>query len=244
MRDILSMVDPTVFGQAQRIERMVRALGKALDYSPIWELEVAALLCQIGQVTLPEDVRTFSNQPNKLNPHEIKLIERIPDVSAALLKHIPGFDTISEIVALQDKRFDGTGHPAIAVAGRDIPLGSRIIRLVRDVLKMEDSGLTRRAALEQCLNMPGHHDPTILELAVDHFAGIEFIEELVSFAALRAGMITRSAIHDNAGRMMVAPGLEITPALLSSLENIHWRTGIKEPIEVRYSIEVPPANFS
>ncbi|HIA03383.1 MAG TPA: response regulator [Myxococcales bacterium] len=244
MRDILSMVDPAVFGQAQRMERMARYLGEALGYSPIWELEVAALLCQVGCVTLPEDVRAFSDQPERLNPRELKLVEHVPDVSASLLKHIPGFEPIAEIVAWQDKRFDGTGHPPVAVVGTDIPLGARIIRLVRDVLNMEDAGLTRRAALKRCENMPGHHDPVVLAAAIEHFARIVIVEKLVSFGGLETGMITRSAIHDKSGRMMVAAGLEITPPLLAGLENVHFRVGLKEPFEVKVIIHTAPGSMT
>ena len=100
MRDILSMADPPAFGQAQRMERVVRELGEAIDYTPLWELEVAALLCQIGRVTLPEDVRALISKPQKLSIRDAKLVRHIPDVGAQLLSHVPGFERVSEIVRL------------------------------------------------------------------------------------------------------------------------------------------------
>ena len=233
MRDILSMIDPDVFGHAQRLERLAKQMGEAVGYKPIWELEVAALLCQVGRVTLPEDIRALSLQTQKLKSHEMQQVKRVPEIGASLLKHIPGFNRISDIVGWQDKRFDGTGLPATPVSGGQIPLGSRIIRLIRDLLVLEDGGLSRRAALEECKNRPGHYDPELVELAHELFTGDDSVEKLVTMRDLSVGMITRSSIVDTAGRVMVAPGQEITSMMLASLANFHSRVGLVEPFEVR-----------
>jgi response regulator RpfG family c-di-GMP phosphodiesterase len=241
MRDILSMVDPPVFGQTRRMERVVRQLGEAIDYAPLWELEVAALLCQVGRVTLPEDVRTLSSQPHKLGPRDAKLVRHIPDVGAQLLDHVPGFERVSEIVAWQDKRFDGTGHPSEAVSGSDIPLGARILRLVRDLLTLEDGGLGRRAALEVCRGRPGHYDPELIEVALDIFVSDESMDQLVNLRELTPGMMTRSSICDTSGRVMVAPGQELTPTMIARLKNFQERLGLVEPFEVRLPTPRPEA---
>jgi response regulator RpfG family c-di-GMP phosphodiesterase len=239
MRDVLSMVDPDSFGRAKRIERMVQEIGNKVGYDPIWELEVAAILCQIGRVVLPEELRKAAHQPSRLRPADRKLLETIPEVSASLIEHIPEFERIGEIVAWQDKRFDGTGAPNIPITGTEIPLGSRIIRLVRDVIEFEDGGLTRRAAVNYCAELPGHHDPELLEVARGLYATLETMEKLVSFSELKAGAVTRSAIHDKNGRRLVAAGMEITAPLLASLESFHLRVGLVEPFEVKFAVTGP-----
>jgi response regulator RpfG family c-di-GMP phosphodiesterase len=237
MRDILSMAEPTIFGQSQRMERMARDLGQEIGYSPLWELEVATLLAQVGRVTIPNEVNALAETPHKLNAKEKRLLQSVPDIGSSLLGHIPGFERISEIVGYQDKRFDGTGYPAGQRSGKDIPLGSRIIRLVRDVLKGEEGGLNRRAALRQCEDMPGHHDPDLLELATTLFTEQAVALELLPLRDLRPGMLTCSSIMDSTGRVMVAPGLELTAPLLKSLENFHARVGLIEPFEVQIPTE-------
>ena len=239
MRDVLSMVDPESFGRAKRIEKMVQEIGREVNYDPIWELEVAAILCQLGRVVLPEEVRTASHQPSRLLPADRKLLETIPEVSASLIEHIPEFERIGEIVAWQDKRFDGTGVPNIPISGEEIPLGSRIIRLVRDVIDFEDGGLTRRAAVNYCSELPGHHDPALLDVATSLYATLETLETLVSFRELQPGAVTRSAIHDKNGRRLVAAGMEITAPLLASLESFHLRVGLVEPFEVKLAVTRP-----
>ena len=135
--------------------------------------------------------------------------------------------------AWQDKRYDGTGHPEKPVSGEDIPFGARILRLVRDVLTLEDGGLGRRAALEACAGRPGHYDPEIIEAALEVFVSGNGLERLVNVRDLAPGMVTRSAIYDSTRRMMVASGQELTPALIARLENFHERIGLVEPFEVR-----------
>jgi HD-GYP domain-containing protein (c-di-GMP phosphodiesterase class II) len=237
----LSMAEPTIFGQSQRMERMARELGEELGYSPLWELEVATLLSQVGRVTIPNEVNALAETPHKLNAKEKRLLQSVPDIGSSLLGHIPGFERISEIVGYQNKRFDGTGHPAGQRSGKEIPLGSRIIRLVMDVLKLEEGGLNRRAALRQCKDMPGHHDPDLLELATQLFNLQEGALELLPLRDLRPGMLTCSSIMDSTGRVMVAPGLELTAPLLKSLENFHARVGLIEPFEVQLPTQGPPA---
>jgi response regulator RpfG family c-di-GMP phosphodiesterase len=236
MRDVLSMVDPESFGRAKRIERMVQEIGHTVGYDPIWELEVAAILCQLGRVVLPQELRKSSSQPSRLRAEERKLLETIPEVSASLIEHIPEFERIGEIVAWQDKRFDGTGPPSIPISGEEIPLGSRIIRLVRDIIEFEDGGLTRRAAVGYCAEFPGHHDPELLKVATSLYAKTETMLKLVSFSELTPGAVTRSAIHDKNGRRLVAAGMELTAPLLASLETFHLRVGLVEPFEVKLAV--------
>ena len=237
MRDVLSFVDPETFGRAKRIESMVQDIGKEVGYEPLWELEVAALLCQLGRVVLPGDLRSASQQPSRLLAADRKLLETIPEVSASLIEHIPEFERIGEIVAWQDKRFDGTGPPNIPIAGEEIPLGSRIIRLARDVIDFEDGGLTRRSAVGYCSEFPGHHDPELLKVATSLYAQMQTMEKLVSFSELKPGAVTRSAIHDKNGRRLVAAGMEITAPLLASLESFHLRIGLVEPFEVKLAVD-------
>ena len=110
-----------------------------------------------------------------------------------------------------------------------------------DILRLEDGGLNRRAAISQCRDMLGHHDPELLDLAAELFGAGEGSEELLPLRDLRPGMITRSSIMDSTGRVMVAPGLELTAPLLKSLENFHARVGLVEPFEVQVPKRQAPA---
>jgi response regulator RpfG family c-di-GMP phosphodiesterase len=238
MRDVLSMVDPDTFGRTQRLERMVTEIGTKVGYEPLRELELAAVLCQIGRVVLPENLRNKATQPSRLSPSDRKLLDSVSDVSATLIEHIPEFEAVGDIVAWQDKRYDGTGPPALPIAGEDLPLGARIIRLARDVLDFEDGGLNRSAALTHCHDYPGHHDPALLEAASELYAEDLALTKIIGFGELKTGCVTRSAILGKDGRRLLAAGMEITIPLLASLETYNLRVGLMEPFEV----SLPPTD--
>ena len=232
MTDLLSMSAPAVFGRAQRLERLAEDLGKAVGFAPLWELQVAALLSQVGRITLPTEVNALADEPQKLGTKDRQLLQSVPTLGASLLGHLPGFEAISHAVAMQGRHFDGKGYPANGPSGRNIPLGARIIRLVTDMLVFEDRGLSRRSALAKCKTMRGHHDPELLEIAEELFGSSDGSEKLLPLAELEPGMITRSSIYDSEGLVMVAPGIEITTPLIRSLEGFHARVGLREPFEV------------
>src|SRR5208283_4999670 len=56
LSEILSLVNPLAFGRAQRIRRYVVHMAAKLDLANRWQFELAAMLSQIGSVTVPPEV--------------------------------------------------------------------------------------------------------------------------------------------------------------------------------------------
>ena len=56
MTEILALANPVLFGRAGRIKRTVTELEKQLGVDDHWQIEVAAMLSQIAQVSLPTEV--------------------------------------------------------------------------------------------------------------------------------------------------------------------------------------------
>jgi len=233
MQDLLSLVDSETFGKSKPLEELAAKLGQALGYEPVWELTVAASLCQLGRVTLPDEVREKAVTGKRLTIPEKQMLTQIPETGSRLLQHIPVFQGVSKIVHWQDKHFDGVGFPFERCEGKDIPLGARVLKLLRDLLEMEASGLSRTAALVVLAGKEGHYDPEILKKAQEILTNVHTIERLVTLVDLRAGMVTRSGIKDKRGRLLVGPGIPITEFLMRRLTYIHETRGIQQPFEVR-----------
>lgn len=233
MQDLLSLSDSSAFGQSQRLKEMSEKIGRALGYTPLWELTVAASLCQLGRIIVPNDVREKSERGERLNSTDTRMLTRVPQTGARLLGHVPVFKGVAEIVHWQDKRFNGTGFPFDPVSGKDIPLGARILHVLRGILAKEAGGLTRSAAISACTALTGHYDPDILATAQEVFTDVESVDELVKLTELKAGMITRSPILEINGRLLVGPGIEMTEALIRRLIHIHDSRGLQEPFHVQ-----------
>lgn len=167
------------------------------------------------------------------------MLTRVPKTGSRLLSHIPAFQGVAQIVMWQDKRFDGTGFPFEAQSGESIPLGARILHLLRAILRHEAGGLSRTAAISACEAKAGHFDPDIVAKAKEVFTDIRSVDSLVTLMELKAGMITRSPIKEKSGRLLVGPGIQITEALVRRLSYIHETRGLQEPFEIQLPEEAP-----
>ncbi len=137
LSDILSIHDPASFGQGNRLREYMRVFAGSLELKQTWDLELAALLSQIGCVSIPQAVLEKSRAQGVLSAPERDMLARVPKVGADLLSHIPRLESVAQIILYQHKNFDGTGFPFDAVAGEDIPVGARILRVLHDLLRHE-----------------------------------------------------------------------------------------------------------
>ncbi len=233
LTDVLSLVNPEAYGRASRIRRYVRDVGARIGYPKAWQLETAAMLSQIGCVVLPEDTLKKIYHGKDLTPEESQLFRMYPSVGADLIAKIPRMEEISEIIAYQEKHFDGSGIPKDDRSGETIPLGSRILKVVLDFDALETRGLPRAAAMNHLRKRSGHYDPAVLE-ALEEVLGDEarFQVKELPLQELQLNMIVGEDVVSLKGVLLIAKGQEITPALLERLKNFSRTVGVKEPIRV------------
>lgn len=97
-----------------------------LDGSSIGDLEIAALLHDIGKVGIPDAIL---NKPGKLTPEEYDLMKKHPEYGWAVLHQIPGMERASLLILHHHESYDGTGYPT-GLKGEEIPVGSRIVSVI------------------------------------------------------------------------------------------------------------------
>jgi len=90
-------------------------------------VERAALLHDVGKLAVPDDVL---QKPGGLSEHERAMVKGHPKVGARIAGRLPDLSAAAPIIAHHHEHYDGSGYPE-ALAGDQIPLGSRII-LVSD----------------------------------------------------------------------------------------------------------------
>src|ERR1022692_4876094 len=74
LSEILSLPNPVAFGRAQRIRRYVVHMSARLDLPGRWQFEVAAMLSQIGSVTVPPEVMDKYYRRDPLTPEETQIL--------------------------------------------------------------------------------------------------------------------------------------------------------------------------
>jgi HD-GYP domain-containing protein (c-di-GMP phosphodiesterase class II) len=91
-----------------------------------YQVEVAALLHDIGKIGVPDAVLK-KNGP--LTAEERAIINRHPEYSWSILRLFPGLEEASLYALHHHENVDGTGYPA-GLKGQNIPLVSRIISVI------------------------------------------------------------------------------------------------------------------
>jgi putative nucleotidyltransferase with HDIG domain len=89
-------------------------------------IEAAALLHDLGKLTIPEHIL---NKPGRLTASEFEQIKTHSKVGAEILSSIDFPYPVVPIVRCHHENWDGTGYPD-GVAGTDIPIGARILAVV------------------------------------------------------------------------------------------------------------------
>lgn len=92
----------------------------------MYQVEVAALLHDIGKVGVPDAIL---KKQGPLTPEERALINRHPEYSWSILRLLPGLQDASLYTLHHHENVDGTGYPA-KLKGNDIPLVSRIVSVI------------------------------------------------------------------------------------------------------------------
>lgn len=150
------------------------ALGRAvgLDAAGLAELEVAALLHDIGKLLVPDSIL---KKPGRLTPDEYAAMAQHPVSGAQILARVPGLEAVASIVRYHHERWDGGGYPD-GIASTRIPLASRIISVCDSYNAMTSDRPYRRAmshgdAMDELRTHAGwQFDPDLAFAAGEMFA--------------------------------------------------------------------------
>jgi response regulator RpfG family c-di-GMP phosphodiesterase len=239
LTEILALADPRAFGQAEMLRDRMRLMARSLKLGQTWEVEAAALLANVGYVTLPPGLALKVRLGQALSPKEQEIIERLPEVGSNLLAQIPRLDEVARIILYQNRHFDGTGFPNDRTAGEDIPTGSRMLKVLADLAQFESKGVPPGQAVEEMRQRAGWYDPRMLEAAgsgsrpVSEAPGSgDGTPRALTFTNLRVGHVLAADLQTKDGVLIISAGNRITPPLLQRLRNFATLSGIKEPIHV------------
>jgi HD-GYP domain-containing protein (c-di-GMP phosphodiesterase class II) len=160
--------DPYTSGHSQRVSRYSKIIARAigLPTKEIQRIGRAALLHDVGKIH--EIFAPILSKPGKLTPEERALMELHPVKSAELVAKLSDFENIVADVRHHHENYDGTGYPD-RLAGKQIPLGSRIIMFADTIDAMTTDrpyrkGMTSvevHAELVRCRG--GQFDPDICD---------------------------------------------------------------------------------
>lgn len=231
LSELLNFSNPAIMSSGMRIQSVVVKVAHAMGYRSLWKLEIAALMSQIGCVTLPREItnKVYSNTP--LDPEEIDLYKSHPEAGAKLLENVPRLEDVVYIIRNQQKPFSDFDHSDEENQEND--LGTQIIKAVYDYGIYLLKGLSHKDVLRHLRKNTDEYNPEVLrELGKIKPTEIKSTSRLMVLD-LAVGMIVDANVKSTNGTLLVAKGAEITKTVLVGLQNYAKQNGVQEPIVVK-----------
>jgi len=220
LTDVLSLAQPTAFGRVTRLKRHVTELAERLGTSDRWQVEIAALLSQIGSITLEPAILDKLYYGKALSRHEAALVDRLPRIAEQLIEHIPRLEAVREILRHLGTPFSA---PPAARGAAPIPLGARMLAIAIDFDVLDAQGVPPGLALDTLEGRTGRYDPDLLR----EFRALRGVEQRANtvrtmrLADVTAGMTFAADVLSANGQLLIARGQEVTPSLRERIAN-YW----------------------
>ncbi len=233
LAELLGVANPLAFSSGLRVKNYVVSIAEALQLPGLWQYEIAALLSQIGCVTIPGEVlgKVFSGQP--LSEGEEEMYRNHPAAGAALLEKIPRLENVTKMIALQQKPFDEYGEELKSTEFEEVLIGAQILTAVTDFDRLLYRGMSPHEARVWMNKQRDRYNPEILAFFADLSIDDQTQFLSLNIAQIAEGMIAAEDIHAKNGVLIIPKGQTITHTLLQGLKNFSTQVGVVEPVRVQ-----------
>ena len=166
----LSLREPELESQRADVGSLALDVGTALGLrrDELDELERAAQLHDLGKLAVPDEIL---HKPEPLDEREWGFVRQHTIVGERILRASPALRSVAGVVRSSHENWDGSGYPD-GLAGDDIPLAARIIRVCSAYVAMISdrpyrAALTEEEALNELMRLAGmESDPTVVRVFV------------------------------------------------------------------------------
>lgn len=233
LMDVLSLVNPAAFGRASRLKRTVRLVAIQMHQTNVWELEVAAMLSQIGCITVPPEILGKVNRGEPLTSSEAKTYWEHPKIGHDLMANLPNFEAIAEYIRCQHMDLQSTSALKQTRKNEEIPYGAKLLRLALDYDGLVSSGQKPEWAIMALKKKAKKYDPEILS-ALEKVVQYDFQRKIrdVPFEELHSGMAFAEDVYDESGTLLLSRGQQISPAVRMRLVHMAKKMRIPQTYKV------------
>jgi CheY-like chemotaxis protein len=229
LSEILSLMNPSAFSRSHRIRRYVKHMTSQLGLPDAWQYEVAAMLSQIGSVTISPDVieKVYSGFP--LSNSEAEAFASQYEVAGRLLARIPRLEEIARIVAGQHLP---TGAASDCKTLGSMEIGIQMLQIASSFDQGLVRGLTRDGILSEIKAQRKYSTELITAMRTAEIPQFGGQARSMKLHDMRCGMIIDGEVRSTNGILLYTKGQEVTETLIDRLKNFAGSMGIVEPISV------------
>ena len=233
LTEMLSMANPTAFSRASRIVPYVRHIVNQLDLPDKWEFELAAMLSQIGCISLPPDVLEKVNRGEPLDDVEHKAYSAHPEIGYELINHIPRLGNIADIIRAQREPFNRSSEGSSLNEEDRAALGGHILKTALDFDQLLARGMPTKVLTRRLGIMAGDETPEILAALADlESRMVRKTTKKLRVDDLERRMVLDQDVSATDGLLLAAKGQEISFPVLARLRNYADGIGVVQPIKV------------
>jgi len=208
--EVLSVVQPDAFSRASRVRRHVREIAAVMGLKDTWELEAAAMLSQIGWITLHPAIlaKAAANQP-LLEAEQTSFLAHA-SVAARMLEKIPRLGKVASMIGNQHVRTD---NPCC--------LMSEILRAAIEFDTQHRRGVIHKDVVNRMRANADMYLPEVLTAMSTVAENAEASEvKFVTIATLEPGQVLEEGLRGSNGCLLLGKGEELTAPLIARLTSL------------------------
>jgi response regulator RpfG family c-di-GMP phosphodiesterase len=218
------------------------AIALHLPEQEVNDVALAGLLCEIGMLGV--DPSLHGKPITSLNYNEHKEVLEQVHIARSILGPATHLEGVIELIANQYEHFDGSGFPSKS-ANESIPVGARIIAIVRDYWRYSSARILPKTLDEIATKVEMKkyrgtiYDPTLFDLFTSKKVMISkrMIEKQISTDLLKPGMTLRHNIVNEKHILVLPEGHEFSNETIAKLKK--FEKGIEQ--RLRLAVEMKTA---
>jgi CheY-like chemotaxis protein len=226
--ELVQLTSPVLALRSQSIRAIVLWIAKGIGLGEPWQYELAATLCLLGCISLPDEVFERAYCGQDLSPDEDRMFRAHPESAARLLSKIPRLEVVAEIIRGQQR------PEAIPASTEESKQGILILYVAMELDRRIYRGETVSAAISELKRSSRFKGPLLDALQSYSPPQTEYTVRRLPIRELRSGMILeRDVLSTDSNLLIFRKGTTLTDTWIERLVNFAKAPGLQEPVEVR-----------
>ena len=228
---LVELRDSYIGSHSKRVAAFSRSIAEkwGLDEKEVLDVEIAAILHDIGKIGIPDKVLAKSYE--EMGQEERRVYEQHPIIGQASIQIIDNLQEVGVLIRHHHESWDGTGYPD-GLKEDGIPLGSRIISAVDAYDTMLNrrrytQRVTRFQVIERLKKGRGvKFDPEVVNiflelLEVKEVKAKKRVELRIALDQLEEGMVLARDLYTSKGILLIPKDEVIREAHIDKIRNYH-----------------------
>lgn len=223
--ELVQLSSPVLSQRSGAIRNIVLWVTRRMGIQECWKYELAATLCLVGCLALPDEVFERAYCGQNLTPEEDRMFQAHPERAARLLSKIPRLEDVGEMIRRQNSESQPrSSHP--------IEVGAHLLRLALELDRRAYRGMSLTSAVAE-LRSSRRFDAGMIE-ALESYSPLQADFDLRRLRSreLRAGMILAEDIQDGS-LLILKQGTLLTETWIERLQNFTKTRDLPEMVHVR-----------